>query len=240
MTRSAKAGTRCIGRARDAGHVSAAYITRLDRPTTFRTRRHWEVGVRTGTVATDTRNPIQAPVGSGYALSGGEGMSVDAVPASPSRETTVASWWFRFIVRAVLALLALWVLTFVDDRYEAWLLSLRRFRQGELSDALIWLSWIGAAVVAGLLFGMATWLPFAAIGYRWSRLVLAAVALAPIAQYWWVWIYQLQRHGEVGGWLYRANWFSAETTQTALAVLTGVAIASGFRAKNSEAAGPDR
>jgi hypothetical protein len=167
-------------------------------------------------------------------------MSVDAVPASPSRGTMLASWWLHLIVRTILTLLALWVLTFADDRYEAWLLSIRRFRVDGLSDDWIWLSWIGAAVVAGLLFGLATWLPFAAIGYRWSRLVLAVVALAPIAQYWWVWIYQLQRHGEVGGWLYTADWFFAAPTQTALAALAGVAIASGFRAKSSEAVGPDR
>jgi hypothetical protein len=160
-------------------------------------------------------------------------MAVDDVPASSSRRTTVASWWLRFIVRTVLALLALWVLTFAGDRYEAWLLSSRRFREDELFDASIWLSWIGTTVAAGLLFGIAAWLPFAAFSYRWSRLVLAAVALVPIAQFWWVWIYQFQRHNEVGGWLYRADWFFAAPTQSALAILAGVSIASGLRSQET-------
>lgn len=163
-------------------------------------------------------------------------MAVEAVPTSSSRGTTVASWWFRLIIRTILALLALWALAFAGDRYEAYWRDLQVLR----FDAWLWLSWIGAAASAGLLFGLATCLPFTSVHFEWSRLLLAAVAVAPIAQYWWVWIYQLQRHGEVGGWLYRADWFFAAPAQTALAVLTGVAIASGFRAKSSEAVGPDR
>jgi hypothetical protein len=167
-------------------------------------------------------------------------MSVDAVPASPSRETIVASWWLRLIIRTILALLALWALAFAEDRYEAWLLSIRRFRVDGLSDFWIWLSWIGAAAGGGLLFGLATWFPFTSLRFAWSRLLLAGVAVVPIAQYWWVFIYQLQRHGEVGGWLYRAGWFFAASTQTALAALAGIAIASAFRAKSSEAVGAHR
>ena len=94
---------------------------------------------------------------------------------------------------------------------------------------------MGAAVAGGLLFGLATWLPFTSVRFVWSRLLLAAVAFVPIAQFWWVWIYQLQ--GEVGDWLFRADWFFAAPAQTALAVLTGVAIASGVRVKRSDAVG---
>jgi len=161
-------------------------------------------------------------------------MSVDAVPASPSRGKIVASWWLRFIVRTALALLALWALAYAGDRYEAYLRhSASEFRL----DAWLWLSWIGPVVAGGLLFGLAIWLPFTKVRFTWSRLLLAAVAFIPIAQYWWVWIYQLQ--GEVSDWLFRADWFFAAPAQTSLAVLTGVAIASGVRAKSSEAVGPD-
>ena len=163
-------------------------------------------------------------------------MSVDAVPASPSRGKIVASWWLRFIVRTALALLALWALTFAGDRYEAYL---RDLQVSAGIDSWLWLSWMGAAVGAGLLFGLAIWLPFTSVRFVWSRLLLAAVAFVPIAQFWWIWIYQLPRQGEVGDWLYRADWFFAAPAQTALAVLTGVAIASGVRAKRSEAVGPD-
>jgi hypothetical protein len=86
-----------------------------------------------------------------------------------------------------------------------------------------------SAAGAGLLFGLATWFPFTRVRYAWSRLLLAAVAFAPIAQFWWVFIYQLQRHGEAGGWLYRADWLMDLETQFALATLAAVAIASGFR-----------
>jgi hypothetical protein len=106
-------------------------------------------------------------------------------------------------------------------------------------DSWLWLSWMGAAVGAGLLFGLAIWLPFTSVRFVWSRLLLAAVALIPIAQYWWVWIYQYQGHSKVPDWVYRADWFFAAPAQASLAVLTGVAIASGVRAKSSEAVGPD-
>jgi hypothetical protein len=159
-------------------------------------------------------------------------MSVDAVPASPSRGKIVASWWLRFIVRTALALLALWALAYAGDRYGAYVShSASTFR----IDAWLWLSWIGAAVAGGLLFGLAAWLPFTSVRFVWSRLLLAVVAFLPIAQYWLVWIYHLQ--GEVGDWLFRAHWLFradwsfAAPAQTALAVLTGVAIASGVRAK---------
>ena len=118
--------------------------------------------------------------------------------------------------------LALWALAFAGDRYEAYL----RDSQAEFRiDTWLWFSWIGAAVAGGLLFGLATWLPFTSVRFLWSRLLLAAVAFVPIAQFWWVWIYQLQRQGEVPHWVYRADWFFAAPAQTALAVLPGVAIA---------------
>lgn len=83
--------------------------------------------------------------------------------------------------------------------------------------------------------GVVVWtrggVPFAKVRYLWSRLLLAILALAPIAQYWWVYIFQFQRHGEVGGWLTRASWLLDHQSQMALAVLAGVAVASGFTAR---------
>jgi len=40
---------------------------------------------------------------------------------------------------------------------------------------------------------LATWLRFARVHYLWSRLLLAALALAPVAQTWWL---ILERHAE--------------------------------------------
>ena len=74
-------------------------------------------------------------------------------------------------------------------------------------------------------------MPFAKVRHLWSRLLLAILALAPIAQYWWVFIFQFQQRGEVGDWLTRATWLLDHQSQMALAVLAGVAVASGFTAR---------
>jgi hypothetical protein len=58
---------------------------------------------------------------------------------------------------------------------------------------------------AGFLFGLATWLPFAKVRYLWSRLLLAALALVPIAQFWLLFGYQIR--GPAERWLYRVDWF---------------------------------
>lgn len=154
-----------------------------------------------------------------------------AATAVPARRTISNEWWFRFIVRAVLSVMALWALTFAQGRYAASQRITADF--GALERyAEMWLAWISATIGAGFLFGLATWLPFASVRYLWSRLLLAALAVAPLAQYWWVFGFQLPRHGEAGGWIYRwlPNWILDQTSQSALAVLVGVAIASGFRA----------
>ena len=157
-------------------------------------------------------------------------MAVDAVPAPSSRGQIVGASWFRLIVRIVLALLALWALVFAWDRYDAWVADRTAYFR---SATGLWLAWISATVAAGILFGLATSLPFTStrVRYSWSRLLLAAIALAPIAQFWWVFLFQLDRHGLAGGWLFRADWLTAPELQFVLAALAGVAIASGFRAK---------
>jgi hypothetical protein len=96
-----------------------------------------------------------------------------------------------------------------------------------------WLTWLGAAGAAGLLFGLAAWLPFRKVRYLWSRLLLAALALAPLAQFWWIYIFQFGQHHVVSGLISRHVWFADPASQTALGVLVGVAIASGFRAERS-------
>ena len=152
-------------------------------------------------------------------------MATDAVPAQASGGRVIEAWWFGFLVRSVLALLALWTLSFAADRYRAFGLDASaNFRY----DTSLWLSWAGAMVAAGFLFGLATWLPFAKLRFLPSRLLLAAFALLPLAQFWWVLI---QGHGRSGGWLSQAYWFDGAQIQFVLAALAGVAIASGFRAK---------
>jgi hypothetical protein len=157
-------------------------------------------------------------------------MATNAVSAQVASDSIVEAWWFRFLVRTALALLAFWALSFAADRYTSFV---RDFVELHQSNNSLWLSWIGATVAVGLLFGLATWLPFTKVRFLPSRLLLAAAALVPIAQSWWVLV---QGHGMGGwlGWIYL--WFDGLETQFVLAALGGVAIASGFKAKGSRPA----
>jgi hypothetical protein len=153
-------------------------------------------------------------------------MSAEAPAARPRRSVLEASW-FRLAARAVLALLALWLVNIASNRYvlfeKNYLSTLGRMDLGS------WLLWVGSLAAAGLVFGLAAWFPFTALRYLWSRLLLAALALLPLAHFWLV-VFYLARHHVVSGWL-ATDWFWDVASQTALAVLGGVAIASGFRAK---------
>lgn len=152
-------------------------------------------------------------------------MATDAVPARASSDSIVEAWWFRFLVRIALALLALWMLSFASDRYAAFV----RDRSANFRyDDSLWLSWVGATVAAGFLFGLATLLPFVKVRYLPSRLLVAALALLPLAHFWWLF------QGDVGsgGWLARFYWFDGVHPQSVLAALAGVAIASGFRPRH--------
>jgi hypothetical protein len=160
-------------------------------------------------------------------------MALETAATSSSRSSIVGAAWFHLIVRLILALLALWTLVFARDRYLAWGLDrVVHFR----SDTWLWLSWLGLNVAAGILFGLATSLPFARVRYAWDRLVLALIPLLPIAQFWWR-VVQWERPGPVpSGWLWRADWFQSPELLFVLAALAGVAIASGFRAKGPTSA----
>jgi hypothetical protein len=130
--------------------------------------------------------------------------------------------------RVVLAVVALWLLHVAVDRYG--IFHIRYVRTfGATVDMWSWLLWTGTAAVAGFVFGIAAWFPFAAVRYRWSRLMLAAIVVLPLAHFWVVLGYLARRH-PVGGWLAH-DWFWDFASQTALALLVGVAVASGFVAK---------
>jgi hypothetical protein len=150
----------------------------------------------------------------------------EAVPGRASSGSVIQAWWFRFLVRAALALLAFWALWFAQDRFHAFSLH----RAASLSyDNSLWLLSIGATIAAGLLFGLATWLPFTRIRYLPSRLLFAAAALGPVAHFWLI---ILDHHVRPTGWLWRAYWFDLSVdVQFVFAALAGVAIASGIRAK---------
>jgi hypothetical protein len=160
-------------------------------------------------------------------------MAVEAVPASSSRRLIVGARWFQLVVRGVLALLALWALVLADDRYLRWRMDFNAF---SLSATGLWLSWVGATVAVGFLFGLAAWLPFTRVRYEWIRLLLAAVALVPVVQFWLIFLVQLDPNGVPARFLSTADWLMDPNSVFVLAALAGVAIASGFRAKDSTSA----
>jgi hypothetical protein len=88
---------------------------------------------------------------------------------------------------------------------------------------------LGAAIGAGLLFGIATALPFAR-GYRMSRVVVLGLPPAAfLAQFafkiWWAFPHQWGPHW----WLDWPHLFFSPAAQVALGVMFGLALAAGFR-----------
>jgi hypothetical protein len=157
-------------------------------------------------------------------------MAVNAVPASRLHPLLNARW-FRRTCRVVLALLALWAVHLDVGRLSVYR---SEFAASFDFDGGAWLAWLAPAMAAGFLFGLATWLPLGRVRYRWSRLLLAALALAPLAQYWYVFVLH---HGSGGfGFVRTHMWFADAGSQTALAILVGVAVASVF---GTAASAPD-
>jgi hypothetical protein len=155
-------------------------------------------------------------------------MAADVVPV---QRATFPRRWVRFVVRAALALVAMWVLHLAQDRYQVFL---QDYAKTFSFNGELWLAWVGAAAGAGLLFGLAAFFPFSRVRYQWSRLLLAVLALLPVAEFWFVYGYVLlpQRHS-VGRWFTTTTrWFGGQ--EITLAVLAGVAVASGFRSVDKE------
>jgi|SRR5436190_2342721 len=151
-------------------------------------------------------------------------MATDAVPARASTDPTLQAPWFRFLLRAALALLAFLLLYLGDNRYTAWLFS---STNGRLDNSL-WLASVGCTVGAGIMFGLATWFPFTKLRYLPSRLLLAIVVFVPVVHFWWVFLHPYRPATARFGYF---RWFDEPQIQFACVVLAGVAIASGFRGK---------
>jgi hypothetical protein len=132
------------------------------------------------------------------------------------------------LIRGALAILALWLLHYAFSREIAWSTAhVAAFNKWDMGG---WTYWLGMAALAGLAFGLAGSMPWplTPIRYRWSRLLLAAVAAVPIAWFTYVFGYLLPRDHKVGGWVAQtARWFGPDA-MFGLAVLVGVAVASGL------------
>ena len=154
-------------------------------------------------------------------------MASDVVRAAPMSTSILEAWWFRLVVRAVLAVLAFLMLRLSADQ-------LRTLSLGHSVDlrfdTSLWLESIGSTVAAGILFGLATWLSFTKVRLMPSRSLLAAAALLPVAHFWWSFI---DGHGNPSGWLGANYWFDNFQSQYVFAALAGVAIASVLGTKRS-------
>lgn len=142
-------------------------------------------------------------------------------PARDMRKTSAS-----FLARLGLALLALWLLSVAEHRYEVFHQDFAAFFR---FDFWLWAAWVGAAALSGLAFGLAAWLPFGRLRYRWSRLALVLVPLLPLIHYWAYWNAWFTGRSGIEGWLTRPYSVDAIGPIFALAVLVGVALAAGFR-----------
>jgi hypothetical protein len=160
-------------------------------------------------------------------------ISTDALPAPRSQQSLVWSRSVSALIRALLAVLALWLVHQAGIAYNTWS---KAYSSTFTFHTGLWLSWIGFAALAGVAFGLAACMPWplAPIRYRWSRLLLAGVAAVPIAEIAYLSGYLLPRRHTVGGWLWTTSrWFGDTGTLFALAVLVGVALASGLVRRGS-------
>jgi hypothetical protein len=153
-------------------------------------------------------------------------MSAQTFTITPARTSVPARPWLSFLIRGALAIIALWLLHYAFSREIAWSAA----HVGLMWDMGPWIYWLGMSALGGLAFGLAGSMPWplTPIRYRWSRLLLAAVAAVPIAWVTYVFGYLLPRDHEVGGWVAQtARWFGPDAL-FGLAVLVGVAVASGL------------
>ena len=149
-------------------------------------------------------------------------MGVSAAGKPNKRRT--AGRLVEALVRAVLVVGGLVPLRFAESRYLAWSRENAAAFRIQLGG---WVLWVGLMALAGLAFGLAGWMPWGRMRYRWTHALLVGVVplvmlahFAIVATHW----FSLPR------WLWgRPPYFWTDVgPQFALAVLLGIAVASGF------------
>ncbi len=104
-----------------------------------------------------------------------------------------------------------------------------RFKTG------LWFGWVIPAVLAGIVFGLAIWLPRGRTRYRWGRaLALGLPPLLLLLQFYFVWGVALPHHLALPDLLARSTPFWDAGPQFALATFAGIAITSGFAEAETE------
>jgi hypothetical protein len=75
----------------------------------------------------------------------------------------------RWVIRAALVVGAIALLWLAQHRLDTWQV---RYSSEFKSHLDLWLEWVGLAVLSGLAFGFAAWLPSGRVSYRWGRVLL--------------------------------------------------------------------
>jgi len=136
------------------------------------------------------------------------------------------------LIRLALAAGALALLWRAGDRLQEW--SGRAAVESEFKTGL-WFSWVIPAILAGIVFGLAIWLPRGRTPYRWGRaLLLALPPLLLLLQFYLVWGVALPHDISLPGFLTRSTPLWDAGPQFALAAFAGIAITSGFAEEDRE------
>ena len=145
----------------------------------------------------------------------------------PGGEGRLTAGPVAWVVRSAFvagAFLALWLSQIADERFRETIAAAFRF------DARQWSATITPLVIAGALFTAACRYPFPRPRYAWGRLLLAAVALVPAIHHGFM-IWAPQFDVRWPALLSTLRWFDGGSVPAACAVLSGVAIGSGFGAR---------
>jgi phosphoglycerol transferase MdoB-like AlkP superfamily enzyme len=127
----------------------------------------------------------------------------------------------ELLVRVVLVVGAMVLLRFAESRYVAWRQEGTANFHYQLSG---WLLWVGLAALAGLAFGLAGWMPWGRMRFRWTRALLLGVVPLILLTLLRLWFGGVRLPSS----LWRAFSWLDTGPQFVLATLLGVAVASGF------------
>jgi hypothetical protein len=152
----------------------------------------------------------------------------EPTPPEPSSLRKQDLLWVLRLILVVAALALLWL---AQHRLDTWQM---RYSSDFKSHLDLWLEWVGLAVSSGLAFGLAAWLPEGRFSYRWTRvLLLGVVPFALLGHVALLFEFLLNRRSELPGLLNHMYFYFAIGPQFALAIMLGVAVASGLAPKES-------
>lgn len=99
----------------------------------------------------------------------------------------------------------------------------------------LWFGWVIPAVLAGIVFGLAVWLPRGHSRYRWGRSILLGLPpLLLLLHFYVIFGVTLPHNVDLPDLLERTTPFWNAGPQFALAALLGIAVTSGFAESNRE------